>query len=179
MPKVFTLLFILTLMGSAIQLLYDFNASSDIKDWNIVNDTVMGGRSNSDISLTSDGHALFEGHVSLANNGGFCSIQYDVAPTAVKDNKHVVIRLKGDGKDYQFRIKGDRDTYYSYIATFATSGQWEEISIPLASMEPSFRGRKLDLPNFNGDQIEQIVFLIGNKKEQDFTLLIDRLELRP
>jgi len=32
---------------------------------------------------------------------------------------------------------------------------------------PSFRGRKLDLPNFSHDYIEEIVFLIGNKKPEN------------
>jgi hypothetical protein len=45
-------------------------------------------------------------------------------------------------------------------------------------MYPSFRGRKLDQPNFSDDYIEEITFLIGNKKEEDFQLLIAKIELR-
>jgi hypothetical protein len=42
---------------------------------------------------------------------------------------------------------------------------------------PSFRGQTLDLPNFKGDFLEEIVFLIGNKKNESFELLIDSIEL--
>ena len=35
-------------------------------------------------------------------------------------------------------------------------------------MHPTFRGRKLDKPNFSDDHIEEIGILIGNKKEQEF-----------
>jgi hypothetical protein len=35
----------------------------------------------------------------------------------------------------------------------------------------------LDLPNFSEDHIEEIVFLIGNKKAESFKLLIDNIAL--
>jgi hypothetical protein len=43
-------------------------------------------------------------------------------------------------------------------------------------MYPSFRGRKLNQPNFSKDSIEEIL-LIGNKKKEEFKLLIDKIEL--
>jgi hypothetical protein len=45
-------------------------------------------------------------------------------------------------------------------------------------MYPSFRGRKLDAPNFSHDNIEEIVFLIGNKKNERFELIIDKIALK-
>jgi NADH dehydrogenase [ubiquinone] 1 alpha subcomplex assembly factor 1 len=44
-------------------------------------------------------------------------------------------------------------------------------------MYPSFRGRTLDMPNFESDFIEELRFLIGNKKPQNFELIIDKIEL--
>jgi len=44
-------------------------------------------------------------------------------------------------------------------------------------MYPAFRGRKLELPNFSESTIEEIAFLIGNKKNEDFELLIDSITL--
>tara|TARA_B100000787_G_scaffold164747_1_gene147815 strand:+ start:47 stop:319 length:273 start_codon:yes stop_codon:yes gene_type:complete len=90
----------------------------------------------------------------------------------------VVLKLKGDGKQYQFRVKTNSKDYYSYITTFSTSGKWQEIEIPLKDMYPGYRGRKLDQPNFSSDYIEEIMFLIGNKKEENFKLLLDNLELK-
>lgn len=68
--------------------------------------------------------------------------------------------------------------YYSYISTFSTSGEWQEIEIHLKDMYPSFRGRKLEQANFSADYIEEIAFLIGNKKPEKFKLLIDKIELK-
>ena len=44
-------------------------------------------------------------------------------------------------------------------------------------MYPSFRGRKLDQPDFDHKQIEEIAILIGNKRNEKFQLLIDKIEL--
>jgi len=85
--------------------------------------------------------------------------------------------LRGDGKKYQFRIKSNARDYYSYIAPFLTSGEWQEIVIPLGDMYPSFRGRRLNQPNFSNDSIEELTFLIGNKKSERFKLLIDKIVL--
>lgn len=158
--------------------LYDFTKYSSVSDWRIVDDVVMGGESNGRFSLDNDGHGVFEGKISLENNGGFTSVRYQFEKVAVTENSTVLITLKGDGKDYQFRIKDKSSTSYSYITTFKTSGEWQTIEIKLSDLYPSFRGRKLDLPNFESDAFEEIVFLIGNKKEENFKLALDRIELK-
>ena len=160
------------------KLLFDFDKESNIREWVIVDDVVMGGRSSGKISLNENGHGVFEGEVSLENNGGFSSVRHRTGRIAVKDHSKVVIRLKGDGKEYQFRIKGDTGDEYSYVAPFSTSGEWEEIEIQLKDMYPTFRGRNLDMPNFSNDHLEEVAFLIGNKKKEKFKLVIDRIELR-
>ena len=47
------------------------------------------------------------------------------------------ILIRGDGKDYQLRIKSNRDDYYSYIISFKTSGEWETVTIPAKEMYAS------------------------------------------
>jgi hypothetical protein len=44
-------------------------------------------------------------------------------------------------------------------------------------MYPSFRGRKLTMNNFSSESIQELAFLIGNKKAQNFTLEIDKIYL--
>jgi hypothetical protein len=36
----------------------------------------MGGESSSTFQLNSEGHGVFEGNISLDNNGGFSSVRY-------------------------------------------------------------------------------------------------------
>ncbi len=158
-------------------MIYDFNKNSSPKDWLIVDDGVMGGLSEGNFTIDTDGNGVFNGTVSLENNGGFSSVRHQFDKIkATKDNK-VLIRLKGDGKEYQFRIKDKSIAYYSYITTFKTTGKWETVEIKLSDLYPSFRGRKLDLPNYNSDSFEEIVFLVGNKKNESFQLVLDKIEL--
>jgi hypothetical protein len=158
-------------------LIFDFNTDAGIENWLVVDDGVMGGRSKGKLSITPEGHGLFDGTVSLENNGGFSSLRYRFDTMEVAPGSTIKIRLKGDGKRYQFRVKNSIGEYYSYVSYFESSGEWEEIAIPLKDMVPQFRGRKLDLPNFSHDQIEEIAFLIGNKKAESFSLLIDSISL--
>ncbi|MFY0629670.1 MAG: CIA30 family protein [Flavobacteriaceae bacterium] len=158
-------------------MIFDFNKKSNINRWRIVDDTVMGGRSSSQFKLNSDGYGVFEGNVSLANNGGFSSVRYQLKKTEVTQYTGIKIRLKGDGKNYQFRVKNNSNNYYSYITTFSTTNEWQEVKIALKDMYPSFRGRRLNGQNFSHDFINQIVFLIGNKKDEKFKLIIDKIEL--
>jgi hypothetical protein len=170
------MLFLSSSMNS--QVIFDFNKKTDIKDWKIVDDVVMGGESSGTFKLNDEGFGVFEGNISLENNGGFSSLRSTFGKQPIKENTKVVLTLRGDGKKYQFRIKSNSSEYYSYILPFLTSGEWQEIEIPLKDMYPSFRGRRLNKPNFSHEYIEEIRFLIGNKKNEKFKLLLDKIELK-
>lgn len=157
--------------------LFDFNFESNIRNWKIVDDVVMGGRSDGNFKINDTGYGEFSGDVSLKNNGGFSSVRYNFNTVSSSNFKSFQLRIKGDGNPFQFRVKSSNRQRFSYIYTFNTSGDWETISIPFNKMEPAFRGYKLDQPNFDGVQMEEIAFLIGNKKEQSFKLFIDSIIL--
>ncbi len=175
MKILFVYLILVTAMNE--QIIYDFTETSSIERWIVVDDGVMGGRSKGSMGLSPEGHGLFKGTVSLENNGGFSSVRYRFDKMEVEQNSTIKIRLKGDGKRYQFRVKNAVGEYYSYVAYFESSGKWEEVEIALKDMVPTFRGRKLNQPNFSHYQIEEIAFLIGNKKAESFQLLIDSISL--
>lgn len=171
-----TLLLLFIFMSDTI--IYDFNKDSSRSDWRIIDDGVMGGVSQGKFSIDADGNGIFSGTVSLENNGGFSSVRHQFDIVNCTNDSKVLIRLKGDGKEYQFRIKDKSNSYYSYITTFKTSGNWETLEIKLSDLYPSFRGRKLNLPNFNSNSFEEIVFLIANKKNETFKLTLDKIELK-
>ena len=162
---------------SSMQKIYTFSTQTKSKEWRIVNDGVMGGISKSSLVVTDAGHGQFSGHVSLANNGGFASIQLNTMIKLAEDQKFIILRVKGDSKRYEFRLSGNASQYESYVHSFASSGEWENIRLPLSEFYPQFRGRKLNIPNFNFKSIEQMSFLISNKQEEDFELLIDWIGL--
>lgn len=168
------LLLAFSLSGDVI---FDFSSSSDLRDWQIVDDGVMGGKSSGELSISEEGHGVFSGEISLENNGGFSSVRYGIDDMPVELNSTVRIRVKGDGKTYQLRIKHNRRYEYSYVQEFKTTGEWQEIEIPVADMYPVYRGRRLNRPNFNYDSMDELTFLIGNERPQTFRLLIDKVEL--
>lgn len=176
MDKFLAITIITSILSAMV--IFDFNEKSSLKNWYIINDNVMGGVSQSTISINEDGNAVFKGSVSLENNGGFCSVRYNFEEIDVTNFEKITFRIKGEGEKYQFRIRANRDDYYSYIKYFETSGKWQTIEISLREMYPVFRGRKLEMPNFSQKKIEEIAFLIGNKKEENFQLEIDKIELK-
>mgnify|MGYP003646793244 CR=1 FL=1 len=169
-------LLILSFLMSSSIILYQFSQNSAKSDWRIVDDVVMGGRSDGSFRINEDGNGVFEGSVSLENNGGFSSVRHSET-FQIQSQKTIKIQLKGDGSNYQFRVKSSASDRHSYISDFQTSGEWETIEIRLAEMYPAFRGRKLSIPDFDQDQIVEIAFLIGNKKPQEFKLEIKSIEL--
>jgi len=159
------------------QLIYDFNSSEDQKNWTIVNDGVMGGLSSSSINLNTEGHAVFIGEISLKNYGGFASVTHFTNINDVGSYKYIYIKVKGNPSSYQFRLKKKREDYYSYVNTFEVTPTWKTIKLEISAFYPTYRGRSLDLPNFQAESIEEVTFLIGNKIEEEFKLEIDKIFL--
>lgn len=170
---------LLMMMVPSLAVIYDFgNVTNGQGEWRIVDDRVMGGRSQGYFEINEEGQGHFHGGVSLENNGGFSSVRYRLPEAqAASDQQLVRLRVKGDGKRYQFRVKAKASDYYSYITYFETSGEWEEIELDLEDFYPSFRGQKLKMPNFDQAQIEELSILIANYKKEEFNLLIDKIEL--
>ena len=110
--------------------IFDFTKNADLQYWNVVDDTVMGGVSAGKVSVDAEGNGIFQGHVSLENNGGFSSLKYNAGNTKLTGFSKFVIALKGDGKAYQLRVKTNSSQYYSYTATFTTNNNWQTIEIP-------------------------------------------------
>jgi len=179
--QIFKILFLACIFYSNIifsqNVIFSFSNEVSLKEWMIVNDNVMGGVSKSNLRINKNGNGVFFGNISTAYNGGFTSIRYNCKRQYINEYKSVILKIKGDRKEYQLRIKSSVEDYYSYVYPFKTSGEWEFIIIPLNEMCPSFRGRRLNMKNFNKNYFEQISFLIGNKKNEIFNLLIDSIIL--
>ena len=156
---------------------FKFAENSQIDDWRVVDDVVMGGRSIGSFELNGKGHGVFSGRVSLENNGGFSSLRYRFSTVEINNFKTLHVRIKGDGKIYQFRTKSSRFDRHAYVYFFETTGEWQTIEIPLSKMTPRFRGRQLNMANYPAKKMEEIAFLISNKKEEKFQLQIAEISL--
>lgn len=168
----------LSLIGKdQTSIIYNFQDKSTASDWYIVDDVVMGGLSKGTMTINSKGNGIFRGKVSTQNNGGFSSIRHGFDTKNVSNYTHVVLRVKGDGKSYQFRIKENGRQRYSFISSFDTSESWQTIRLPFKDFYPSFRGYKLNRPNYEGEIMQEVAILIGNKRDERFTLEIEHIFL--
>ena len=143
-------------------------------NWTVVNDDVMGGRSQSKVFRINEENTIrFEGVLSLKNNGGFASIRSALKPNYFSDVKHICIDVKGDGRDYQFRLRNNRNfDGYAYVAKFQTQpGIWQKICFSPKNFVAQYRGRVLsDIPVPDFNDIRQLGFMVADKKEAFFRI---------
>ncbi|HMP96798.1 MAG TPA: CIA30 family protein [Kiritimatiellia bacterium] len=158
-------------------MIYDFNAETGLGGWQVEDDVVMGGVSSGKLTMRDDGVAVFSGEVSLDNNGGFSSIQYFFDPIDIDGYETACLKVKGDGRAYQFIVEAESRARHYYSYRFSTGTEWDIIRIPLAELEPYRRGDRMELPNFPGKTLAQVRFLIGNAVAEAFQLEIDAIWL--
>lgn len=73
--------------------------NTDIDQWYVVNDNVMGGVSNSSMVFTENETLVFKGRVSLDNNGGFASVRLNTRNLKVKEDQKLKLVLLGTLKN--------------------------------------------------------------------------------
>jgi len=150
--------------------------SMDIGPWRSINDGVMGGLSAGGMSQTDEG-LKFSGVLSLENNGGFSSVRRPLSEDLSKATG-VRIEVRGDGREYQFRIRQDAGfDGVSWSARFPSSDKWQQIDIPLDRFTPVFRGRQVPQAGpVIASEIRQIGFLLADKTAGRFELEIRSIE---
>ena len=153
-------------------LLTDFGPNTPDMGWYVVNDNVMGGRSDGGFSYEQGG-LFFSGRTNT-NGGGFSSIR--TRPMQLDLSAYTGIRLevRGDGRRYTWRLTTQarwRGRPVSYWADFDTrDGEWHTVDIPVASFIPRFRGYRLDGPALSSDQITGMGLMIYDKQDGAFVL---------
>ena len=148
--------------------------SNNLLNWNIVNDSVMGGRSQATLKLINNTYANFKGYLSLQNNGGFSSIRAYYPPD-LTNIKSIVLKVRGDGRKYNFRIRGNTGNWASYTHSFDTvEGEWNEIELKIDDFYPVYRGYTLkNMPQLSEVIIKEIGIMLSDKIEGSFSIEID------
>ena len=148
-----------------------------LDNWNIVNDDVMGGISTSYLSVSDEKNLIFNGNLSLENNGGFASSRLGLKKNILKGVKSFTIRIKGDGNSYKLRLSQD-NRRASYSANFeSVNNRWVEINIPIEDFIATWRGYTYtDYPSIQTDRIISLGLQISDKQEGKFKLEIDYIK---
>jgi monofunctional biosynthetic peptidoglycan transglycosylase len=163
-------------LDSSDKSLLEFNTPNGENEWRIINDGVMGGLSSSRMNMTQTSTALFQGHISLENNGGFASVRTHPRDFQLSGDDGLTLRVKGDGKRYQVRLRmDDRFDGISYKQPFETTpGVWMTVTLSFKAFVPSYHGRFVpNAPPLSPAKIRQVGFLIADKQAGPFNLEID------
>ncbi len=149
----------------------DFSRPDSERGFRVINDGVMGGVSTSRLSR-ADGSLVFEGVVSLENNGGFASFR---GPVAIPAGSRILrVTLRGDGQRYKLALKAeDSNAGPQYQAGFVATREWATVSFTAADFEANFRGRAVAAPALVFSDMRAIGVLIADKQAGPF-----RLEIR-
>ena len=178
-PTTLALLFAMDSHAAADRTVYDFQTATNSVAWQVVNDDVMGGVSTSSFRLTN-GAALFQGKVSLENNGGFASARSLPAHHDLAGGDSFVIRVRGDGRRYKFTARMDPsfDTAIYQCGFMTKKGEWEEHRLRLKQFVATFRGRVLSSERpLEAAKVISVGFLISDKQDGPFQLEVAWIKL--
>jgi hypothetical protein len=157
-------------------MLTDFTDSSDL-GWYVMNDNVMGGRSEGGFEL-EQGIMSFTGRTNT-DGGGFSSIRTQAMRLDLSNYTGIQLQLQGDGRRYTWRLESAarwRGKPVSYWADFQTDkGTWGMVNIPFSRFIPKFRGSRLDLPALDPGQITGMGLMIYDKQDGPFEVHLARV----
>ena len=160
----------------SIDIIYPKN-NIGIKNWNIVNDDVMGGISRSSLSINDENNLIFSGYLSLENNGGFASSRLSFNKENLKGVKYLKLKIKGDGNTYKLRLR-QNDRRASYSCDFKSlKNKWIEITLPIDDFKATWRGYTYsDYPDLEIEKINSLGIQISDKQEGEFELEIQYIK---
>lgn len=162
------------------KLLFDFGDRYAVDGWHAIDDRVMGGVSRSRLRHDPAGHAVFEGEVSLAQNGGFASVRSEEGPLGMRGAVDCVIDVRGDGRHFKLSVFTD-DAFDapSYQAEFTPrANEWHAIRLPLQSFRATFRGREVPgSPPIDPARVRQLGLMIAGRQAGTFVLALRSIQL--
>ena len=177
---------LLILMGSFVmaddtpKALFDFTGADAAKDWQAVNDGVMGGVSEGKFKITDKKTLEFFGTLSLENNGGFASVRTKAKKLGLEEGDTLVAKVRGDGREYSFNLYLNKPLVaFSYRATVQTKkGEWIEVEVPLDKFEATSFGRPAkDAGAVKPDEVNAVGFMLSDKKAGAFELEVESIKV--
>lgn len=150
----------------------DFTDPAEVGRWSPVHDRVMGGVSDGALTADPAGHARFAGRLSTDFGGGFASVRRAPAALGYAGARAFRVRVRGDGRRYQLRFRpGSRLDGVAWRAHFRAETDWQDIVLPAADFEPTYRGRPVpEAGRLAVAEITQVGLMIADKQLGPFRL---------
>lgn len=121
------LAFLLLFLGASVmaddtpRVLFEFTGADAAKEWQTVNDGVMGGVSEGKFKITDAKTLESFGKLSLENNDGCASVRTKAKKLGLEKGDTLVARTRGDGREYSLNLYVTKPLVaFSYRATVPT-----------------------------------------------------------
>jgi len=162
------------------QTLFDFTGADPAKEWQNVNDGVMGGVSEGKFKIREKKTLEFVGTLSLENNGGFASVRTKAKKLGLEKGDTVVAKVRGDGREYLLNLYLNKPLIaFSYRATVQTKkDEWIEVKVPLDKFEATSFGRVVkDAGPVKPEEVNSLGFMLSDKKAGPFKMEVESIKV--
>ena len=163
--------------------LTDF-VGTDADAWAVVNDGVMGGRSNGVIEI-GDSTLRFTGSVVTAG-GGFTSVRLRLDGDELLDTSRIEMRVRPDGRTYGLTMEDAAEARGRSVSHRADLGTgpigddgWAIAAVDYDQLVPSLFGQPVDAPAFDPASAREFGIIIADGTDGDFALEIDWIDACP
>lgn len=151
----------------------DFTNPKTMRDCWIVNDGVMGGMSQSNLRQDAQG-MLFEGQVSLQNNGGFASMRSSAR--FPQGTQLIELLAKGDGKRYRLILRTELAPRVTYAADFIAEPAWQTYRFNANQFKTTIRGQAVNAPALAFSDVIELGILIADGQAGSFAIQLKTLQ---
>ncbi len=176
-----TLLMVATAMAEDTPTtLFDFTGADAAKEWQTVNDGVMGGVSEGEFKITDKKTMEFFGTLSLKNNGGFASVRTKAKKLGLEKGDTLVAKVKGDGREYHMNLSVPTfQIAYNYRAVFQTKkDEWIEVKLPLDKFEATSFGQVVkNAGQVKPTSVNGLGFMLSDKKAGPFKMEVEWIKV--
>jgi NADH dehydrogenase [ubiquinone] 1 alpha subcomplex assembly factor 1 len=163
------------------RLLFNFADPLAVQGWRAIDDRVMGGASRSRLRADPQGHAVFEGEVSLAHGGGFASVRSPAGAFGGAGAREVVVETRGRGGPFKLALfvdDGFDSPAWQCGLDPAPGPAWQHLHLRLAAFEARFRGRAVPgAPLLDARRLRQVGLLTAGRAARVFALEVRSIVL--
>ena len=148
-------------------------SESEEQPWVVVNDGVMGGRSEGVIS-TETGEMQFSGTI-VTDGGGFSSVRREL-DARLAESVGLQLRVRADERKYEVLLTDvDSQAYrVTYYAPLEIEGDnWQVVEVSFDDLEARIFGRRVDAPPFQPEKVTTIGIILADGADGEFLFELD------
>ncbi len=147
----------------------------DEAEWTVVSDGVMGGRSSGVVEVSA-GTLRFTG--TLVTQGGGFALARAQCQVDLTGCSALALHVRGSGRTFQVELRdGTRvnGASVSWRAGFETTSEWQDVRVPIATLQGTVRGQAVDVPPIDLERVQSVGLFLADRNDGAFRLEVARI----